>query len=278
MKKSTILVLSITGVILIAAAITVPIVLANLPKKEEPIMVDPPEIKEKGYKNSAECSFTLPTRTFSDPSETIPFSSTSEDGYYRVSPVKAEGETLSVFNLDGTINKTLKKSTVDDPDTWYVDYEDVALYYLGYHELPVNHFYHDLDDPLCKDNAFNVFGQSIRYFSQEYTRNSGYMRALPKANRYSYFEVDVDINGGYVNKRGNITRGAGRLVIIPDGLSQYNDGPSIFFTDDHYSSFYEITGYAKYGKDSAETSFVGPNFDGEDSGYGTYQKPVTVTL
>ena len=230
------------------------------------------------YKNSGECSFTLPSRTFVNPTDAIPFSSTSEDGYYRVTPVKAEGDSLPVYNLDGTVNKTLKKSTVDDPSTWYVDYEDVALYYLGYHELPVNHFYHDLDDPLCKDNAFAVFGQTMRYFSQEYTRNSGYMRALPKANTYSYFEVDVDITGGYVNKRGTITRGAGRLVIIPNGVTQYNDGPSIFFTDDHYSSFYEITGYAKYGKDSVDASYIGPNFDGEDSGYGIYQKPVTVTL
>ena len=75
-----------------------------------------------------------------------PISSSSSTGnvldintHYRINPVSATGDSLNVYNLDGTIEKTLERSSVDDSSTWYVDYRDVALYYLGYGEVPANY-------------------------------------------------------------------------------------------------------------------------------------------
>ncbi|WP_276648398.1 ribonuclease domain-containing protein [Trichococcus flocculiformis] len=49
---------------------------------------------------------------------------------------------------------------------------------------------------------------------------------LPKKSGRTYYEADIDYDGGY--------RGAERIVYSNDGL--------IFYTDDHYESFEQLYG------------------------------------
>ena len=48
---------------------------------------------------------------------------------------------------------------------------------------------------------------------------------LPKESGRQYFECDIDYNGGYRNEK--------RIIYSNDGL--------IYYTEDHYNSFKEIT-------------------------------------
>lgn len=67
----------------------------------------------------------------------------NEDGYYRIEPVRSNEPYFNVYNLDGTIEKTIKKSVESDSSTWYIDPMDVALYYQAYRETPINYCFND---------------------------------------------------------------------------------------------------------------------------------------
>jgi len=195
-------------------------------------------------------------------------SSTSEASaaYRRIAPVEASGNTLTVYSIDGTVDRTLGKSSVSDSSTWYTDYEDVALYYQGFGSLPANYCYGT--DSSAKSSAYATYGTKARLYTEYYTRTDGYMTAFPTPNAYSYFEADIGGTSAYA-AGPSWNRGTYRLVVIPGGLQQYGADPVLFYTTDHYSSFQECYNYA------GGWSGV---FDGESTGYGTYATPTTVTL
>lgn len=111
-----------------------------------------------------------------------------------------------------------------DPNGSYTSKEDVALYIHTYGELPDNFITkdeaYDLGWNSKKGNLWDVApGKSI---GGDYFGN--YEGSLPKAKGRSYYECDIDYDGGY--------RDGKRIVFSDDGL--------IYYTEDHYESFEEI--------------------------------------
>lgn len=218
-----------------------------------------------------------------------PASSSSSTGnvldintHYRINPVSATGDTLNVYNLDGTIEKTLRKSSESDSSTWYVDYRDVALYYLGYGELPANYCYYDQSTDSSgnqsKADAYDTFGNKARLYTKTYTRTDGYAVAFDNPNEYRYFEADIGLDSKYA-KSANWNRGSGRLVILYKGLRAYGtDTPTIFYTEDHYASFRECYNYWNFSSTQVGDGGYGPIFNGEGSGYGNYIAPTTISI
>ncbi len=201
----------------------------------------------------------------------------NEDGYYRIEPVRSNEPYFNVYNLDGTIEKTIKKSVESDSSTWYIDPMDVALYYQAYRETPINYCFNDRNqEGSTSQKHFNKYGKYARFISKDYFRTDGYMQSIPTPHEYRYFEIDIS-NGkdGYSYK----SRKTKRLVVVYNGLTQYtNKCPVIFYTSNHYSSFFEVTNYARKYCSSPSLSWIGNEFDGEKSGFGNYIKPETISI
>ena len=112
-----------------------------------------------------------------------------------------------------------------DPDGWYSSKEDVSLYIYTYGELPDNYLTKseaiDLGWDNSKGNLWDVAdGMSIG--GDKFSNREG---LLPKEDGRVYYECDIDYEGGYRNGK--------RIVFSNDGL--------IYYTEDHYESFEEIT-------------------------------------
>ena len=201
----------------------------------------------------------------------------NEDGYYRIEPVQSSEPFFNVYNLDGTIEKTIKKSVESDSSTWYIDPMDVALYYQAYRETPINYCFNDRNqEGSTSQEHFNKYGKYARFYSKDYFRTDGYMQSIPTPHEYRYFEIDIS-NGkdGYSYK----SRKTKRLVVVYNGLTQYEKKhPVIFYTSNHYSSFFEVTNYARKFSSSPSLSWIGNEFDGEKSGFGDYIKPETISI
>lgn len=192
-----------------------------------------------------------------------------EDGHYRIEPVKSDSSSFNVYNLDGSIYKTIRKSNASDSSTWYIDPMEVALYYQAYNEAPINYCYNDRNETdSVSEEHFAKYGNYARFYSKDYTRSDGYMAAVPSPNEYRYFELDISNgNDGY----SYWSRKTSRLVVIYKGLKQYSStSPVILYTTNHYASFFEVTNFAKKSASSNSLSWVGDEFDGESSGYGEY--------
>ena len=193
----------------------------------------------------------------------------NEDGYYRIEPVKSNSSSFNVYNLDGSIYKTIRKSTESDSSTWYIDPMDVALYYQAYNQAPINYCYNDRNEAnSVSEEHFAKYGSYARFYSKDYTRSDGYMTAVPSPNEYRYFELDISSgNDGY----SYWSIKTNRLVVIYKGLKQYSStSPVILYTTNHYASFFEVTNYGKKNVSSSSLSWIGDEFDGESSGYGEY--------
>lgn len=193
----------------------------------------------------------------------------NEDGYYRIEPIKSNSSSFNVYNLDGSIYKTIRKSIESDSSTWYIDPMEVALYYQAYNEAPINYCYNDRNETnSVSEEHFAKYGNYARFYSKDYTRSDGYMTSVPSPNEYRYFELDIS-NGsdGY----SYWSRKTSRLVVIYKGLKQYSStSPVILYTTNHYASFFEVTNFAKKNASSSSLSWIGDEFDGESSGYGEY--------
>ena len=201
----------------------------------------------------------------------------NEDGYYRIEPVQSNEPYFNVYNLDGTIEKTIKKSVESDSSTWYIDPMDVALYYQAYRETPINYCFNDRNqEGSTSQEHFNKYGKYARFFSKDYFRTDGYMQSIPTPHEYRYFEIDISNgNDGYSYK----SRKTKRLVVVYNGLTQYEKKhPVIFYTSNHYSSFFEVTNYARKFGSSPSLSWIGNEFDGEKTGFGDYIKPETISI
>lgn len=201
----------------------------------------------------------------------------NEDGYYRIEPVQSNEPYFNVYNLDGTIEKTIKKSVESDSSTWYIDPMDVALYYQAYRETPINYCFNDRNqEGSTSQKHFNKYGKYARFYSKDYFRTDGYMQSIPTPHEYRYFEIDISNgNDGYSYK----SRKTKRLVVVYNGLTQYtNKCPVIFYTSNHYSSFFEVTNYARKYSSSPSLSWIGSEFDGEKTGFGDYIKPLTISI
>lgn len=194
---------------------------------------------------------------------------TPTSGAYRVAPKTSTATTLNVYSVTqsgssyaATVTKTLTKGS------YYTTYEDVAAYWIGFGELPVNYV---LATSSTKDTkkseAYAKYGEAARLWFA-YHLTSGYMNQVPSYNTYgdganaaTYYEFDI--SSDWTSYSGN--RGALRLMAMPYGLTQYGVMPVIFYTRDHYASFSEYYNYSGgWGKYFADQS--------------SYKAPTTVSV
>ena len=145
----------------------------------------------------------------------------------------AETTTAIEKTTEDSAPETTAESSTGNPaqsgisveeDGEYSDKEHVALYIHTYGCLPGNYVTkqeaEDAGWVSSEGNLWEVLpGKSIggSYFGN-------YEGLLPKEKGRSYYECDIDFDGGY--------RNAKRIIYSDDGL--------IFYTDDHYESFTQL--------------------------------------
>ena len=130
-----------------------------------------------------------------------------------------------IFEIDKSEPLTPIEITEIQEDGRYTSTDEVALYIFTFAKLPANY--------LTKNEAIALGWQSEEgnlwdvsdQMSIGGDRFGNREELLPNMEGRIWFECDVDYQGGY--------RNAKRLVYSNDGL--------IYYTDDHYESFTELT-------------------------------------
>lgn len=156
---------------------------------------------------------TLLMDTASDSAISANASSNTAMGWSQSSEKARENETPEMTN---TVVEGENYSTKDE----------VAAYIHLFNALPPNYLTKDEAEDLGWDNADgNLWEVTDRMsIGGDYFGNREGL--LPKKQGRSYYEADINYDGGY--------RGAERIVYSDDGL--------IFYTADHYESFEQLYG------------------------------------
>ncbi len=184
----------------------------------------------------------------------------SEYKTYRIEPIHVDEDQFTVYNvkfntkgyLAHPTTLTIKKSD------YCLTFETVALYYQAFREVPPNY---------VTDKSLS--GSDLRYVSSytygSYTGSNSYTESLGEFNnnRGTYLELDIKLNSYSLKNRGQ-----GRVVVVVDGIKDYGDEPVCYYTNDHYSKFWEFYNYA---------SGWGPSFKGIGSKTSPRQIPETIT-
>lgn len=108
-----------------------------------------------------------------------------------------------------------------DRDGFYRDKEQVALYIHLYGRLPGNYISKSRAEELGWDSGKGNLDEVAPGMSIGGGRFGNREELLPKKDGRTYYECDIDYDGGY--------RGAKRIVYSNDGL--------IYYTEDHYKTF-----------------------------------------
>ncbi len=169
---------------------------------------------------------------------------------YRVTPTLVTDDEFTVYNVKYDTEKYLAYPTtltIKKSDYCYT-YETVALYYQAFRVAPPNYYLYNKKDtsniPSGKEyRAMQTFTYGAYKGSNSYTESLGVFNN--KSGQY--LELDIALNDSYAIKGG---RGAGRVVVVVDGIEDYeDDSPVCYFTNDHYSTFSEFYNYASgWGK------------------------------
>jgi hypothetical protein len=114
--------------------------------------------------------------------------------------------------------------------------EEVAEYYVSFRAFPPNYFA-DEDEALSygKNGRLISTYYSGSHHSYDYTVKLGTFNV---ASGGIYYEFDIDLTGRY-NTGSSISRGAGRVVVVADGIADYGAEPVCYYTSDHYADFKE---------------------------------------
>lgn len=144
-----------------------------------------------------------------------------------------EGETISLVSTEAAkefadvkefvVAKELKDAKEFEVTEGgnYTTEEEVALYLHIYAKLPDNFITKKEAEKLGWDSKEGNLWEVAPGKSIGGSRYSNYERELPEAEGRSYFECDVNYEGGY--------RGSERIVYSNDGL--------VYYTGDHYKTF-----------------------------------------
>ncbi|WP_319469687.1 ribonuclease domain-containing protein [uncultured Trichococcus sp.] len=108
----------------------------------------------------------------------------------------------------------------------YSTKDEVAAYIHQFNELPPNYLTKRDAEALGWDNAEGNLWEVTDWMSIGGDFFGNREGLLPNKSGRTYYEADIDYDGGY--------RGAERIVYSNDGL--------IFYTDDHYESFEQLYG------------------------------------
>lgn len=145
-------------------------------------------------------------------------------------------------------------------------YEEVCLYYAAFRQVPPNY-----KTSNSEAIAYGVNGRLLSEYSKvTYTGSNDYSETFGtfyNTNPGDYWELDIDITGSY-NNGSKLTRGAARVVIVPQGLADYGNVPVSFYTKDHYADFVEFYNFR---------GGWSPLFAGVENGSGSYHNVPTTS-
>ncbi|MBR6184804.1 MAG: peptidoglycan-binding protein [Clostridia bacterium] len=110
-------------------------------------------------------------------------------------------------------------------DGSYSDKDHVAAYLRAFGHLPSNYITKSEAQDLGWENRLGNLWDVAPGKSIGGDRFGNYEGLLPTAKGRKYYECDIDFDGGYRNGK--------RIIFSSDGL--------IFYTEDHYNTFEEIT-------------------------------------
>ena len=146
-------------------------------------------------------------------------------------PKSEKGNEAKAASSDAGV-KELGESAPGEPSLTveesgvYTSKEEVALYIHLYGHLPDNYITKRQAEELGWDSKAGNLWEVAPGMSIGGSRFGNYEKALPEKEGRTYYECDIDYDGGY--------RGAKRIIYSDDGL--------IFYTEDHYKTFEELYG------------------------------------
>lgn len=182
---------------------------------------------------------------------------------YRVSPSIVTEDEFTVFNVQFDTEKYLAKPTTltIKKSDYCLTYETVALYYMAFRTTPPN--YVRSKNQLPNDPSYRLIST---YTRGSYKGSDSYTESLGRFNNLkgTYLELDIALSSSY----GKGHRGAGRVVVVTEGIDDYGNDPVCYFTKDHYAHFSEFYNYA---------TGWGPLFLGAGQASSPRQIPTTVT-
>ena len=138
-----------------------------------------------------------------------------EEGIQETSPQNETQESAEIVTSN-SVTEGQSYSTKDE----------VAAYIHEFNELPPNYLTKDEAEALGWDNSEGNLWEVTDGMSIGGDFFGNREGLLPKKSGRTYYEADIDYDGGY--------RGAERIVYSNDGL--------IFYSDDHYESFEQLYG------------------------------------
>ena len=134
--------------------------------------------------------------------------------------------STSVPQIPPATSQPMEETITVQEDGWYSTKEEVAEYLETYGHLPENYITKKEAQALGWDNAKGNLWDVAEGKSIGGDRFSNREGLLPNAHGRTWYECDIDYQGGY--------RGKERLVFSDDGL--------IYYSDDHYASFEAVRG------------------------------------
>ena len=159
---------------------------------------------------------------------------------YRIVPQIISGDSFMVYNVKYDTHDYLAyPTTLTIKKTDYcLTYETVALYYQAFGEFPPNYTFDKSSVVRNSDYRYvSVYSKGSYGGSNDYTTKLGTFRN----STGDYYELDIALDDSYYGSR----RGAARLVIVADGIREYDDdSPVCYYTKDHYADFVEFYNYA----------------------------------
>ncbi len=163
---------------------------------------------------------------------------------YRLKPLDAEGDAAPIYTLSKRGDdyvKTLVKYLSREKKCF--TYNDVCEYYMAFQSLPSNYTLDSSPERGNKEQRrYQVFSRA-KHYATDYPSKLG---TFNNASSGLYYELDIDLTGSYNKGNGSYSRGAGRVVIIPEGLKEegYGSEPVCYFTLDHYADFVEYYNFS----------------------------------
>lgn len=168
----------------------------------------------------------------------------SETYEYRLKPIFVEKDIAPIYTLSKRGNeyiKTLVKYLSKEKKCF--TYNDVCEYYMAFRTLPSNYTLDSSPERGSREERrYQVFSRK-KHYSTDYPSKLG---TFNNPTTGLYYELDIDLTGSYNKGTGSYSRGAGRVVIVPEGLNEngYGEEPVCYFTLDHYADFVEYYNFS----------------------------------
>lgn len=145
-----------------------------------------------------------------------------------ISITASSSQTIEEGTQESEIQESAETATISGvmEGQAYSTKDELAAYIHQFNELPPNYLTKNEAEELGWDNSEGNLWEVTdgMLIGGDYFGNREGL--LPKKSGRTYYEADINYDGGY--------RGAERIVYSNDGL--------IFYTDDHYESFEQLYG------------------------------------